>query len=242
MSTTKQCNRNHHPGERDRTKRRAEENSDQRACRAESSADERHQCDVAEAHCLTFRHHLAEPADDGDHARPGTCTDERIIRRSKHVSFADEKRDHRRHDHEHQPSHREAVGDQIVFRVGDGHAEQNGSEHGNAQGSEREPEVLHREQPTDRHHELDQRVHQRDRLVAATAPPAKRDPTQHRNVLEPRELVRAPRTTRARTKHGALTRPAHDADIQERPDTRANDERVDLGDERTGRTGHRRSS
>src|SRR5262249_59994828 len=45
MSTTKQGNRNHQAGERDRTKRCAEENSDHRPFRADRGADEGHQRD-----------------------------------------------------------------------------------------------------------------------------------------------------------------------------------------------------
>ena len=87
-----------------------------------------------------------------------------------------------------------------------------------------------------------ERVHRRDRLVAAAASAAQRDPAQDRNVLEPGQLVAALRAARARPKDRPLARPADDADVQKRPEAGAEKERVDLGE--SGRNGgvHRRSS
>ena len=65
----------------------AEEYGHQRARRTERGADERHQRHVAQSHRLALRDHFAEPADDRDHARAGTCTDERIVRRRRTLEF-----------------------------------------------------------------------------------------------------------------------------------------------------------
>ena len=67
-----------------------------------------------------------------------------------------------------------------------------------------------------------------DRLVAAAASAAQRDPAHDRDVLEPRELIAALRTARARPQDRAFVRPPDDADVQERADAGADDERVDL--------------
>ena len=169
MSASKERDGNDDASERHGTECRAEEHGDQRARRSERGTDERHQRHVTEAHRFALGHHFAEPSDDRDHPRAGTRPDESIVRRGEHLSFAAEERDHRRGQREHQSEERESVGNQVVHGVGHRDAEQHGAEDGDAKRGECRAEVVHREQPAERDGELDERIHRRDRLVAAAA-------------------------------------------------------------------------
>src|SRR5262249_53691155 len=72
--------------------------------------------------------------------------------------------------------------------------------------------------------ELDRRIERRDGFGAAAAASPEHEPAQDGNVLIPGELIAARRAARARPHDRQFARPAHNADVEERPEARAEEE------------------
>src|SRR5437588_346178 len=73
----------------------------------------------------------------------------------------------------------------------------------------------HFAEPTEGHDRFYDRIHRRNGLRATSAAGAQNEPARDRNVLEPRELMAALRTARARANDRQLAGPSRYADIQE---------------------------
>src|SRR5688500_12741005 len=83
---------------------------------------------------------------------------------------------------------------------------------------EARPVLVDADGPQHADEQLERGIDRRNRLVAAAAARAKRDPAEERDVLEPRQLVTALWAARAWTNNAQITRPSRDAHIEKRPD------------------------
>src|SRR5688500_3287601 len=196
----------------------------------ERGTDEGHQRHVSHTHGLATERGLAEPADDGDESRAGTGADECVEWAGEDLGLAEKWGQQRAGEHDDQPRDGEAVGDQIVLQIRDRHAEQQREEETEAQRGERRPIAIDAERPQHADEQLHRRVDDGDRLVAAPAARAQHDPAHERDVLEPGQLVSTAGTARARPDDAQLTRPARNADVEERSDAQPEDECVGGGE------------
>src|SRR6185369_15474809 len=115
--------------EGDRADRGADEDRRDGTGRPECGADEGHERHVAHAHRLTPERRLAEPADDGDEARTGAGTDERVEGTGEDGRITEEWRTYKGREqcageHREQPRDRVAVGDEVMLQIGDRDAEE----------------------------------------------------------------------------------------------------------------------
>jgi hypothetical protein len=96
---------------------------------------------------------------------------------------------------EHETADGELIGNDVGAGIGDEDAEQQGEEHRGAdrgEGGTEEPDEV---DPDDGGGELDQRVHDGDRLAACAALAAQDEPGEHRNIVVPGDLLAALRAT-----------------------------------------------
>jgi hypothetical protein len=119
----------------------------------------------------------------------------------------------------------EPVRDEIVLQVGDGDAEEHGSEHGDAQRGERRPVRGDGAQPAERDDKLDGGIRGGDRKVAAATAAPEQEPADDGDVLDRPDRPGALRAARRGGDDREVERPSRHADVQEGADARADEKR-----------------
>src|SRR6266550_424366 len=216
----------HYAEQNDRGNRGGNEDREEGTRWPERGTDDRHQSDVAETHCRALEPDFAEPSSDRDGAGADAHTEDRVPRARERLGFAEVQCNERCEQHEEQTEHRKAVGNEEILGVGDRDSKQQRREHGHAESGDRHSELKPGGEPKQSHQHLDDRILNRNPLVAVAAPSAEEDPAKDGNVLPRLDLVPALRTSRARLDHRESFRPATDTHIEKRPDRGPNDEHV----------------
>src|SRR6266581_999643 len=193
---------------------RAGEDRQQHALPADERPHHRHHLDVATAHRFFLEDPAAHQADGVQQREAGGGT-QHPLDEARHAGCEGQA------EPEDESGPVVLVGNEVMARIGDGDAEEDGAQHDGLDEAGRRSVGQHGGDPQDRDDRLDDGVLHGDRLTARATSAAQQQPRDHRHVVPPRDPAPAARAGRRRVKQRALLLvllgEPQDADVEEAP-------------------------
>lgn len=214
--------------------KRAQNQSEEGRSGPEPRRDHGEEFDVAHSHAFHMPQQVIEPP-DGQQNKSRQKRPEKRFARVPQALRQELRREQCCVDHaKANTGEREGIRQAHRLGVHHGQAEQEEAEYIHANAGERQPEAKKTQQKQGCGRELHGWVAPGDRMPAGSASASQDHPAQEGNIVERPNRRAAVGTMRARSQQGSMLRQACDADVEKAPESQAEENYEDCGEQNRG--------